>query len=289
MIPRYLDPKNDFAFKKIFGHHADLLKSFLNAILPLPEDCIIEHLTYLTPESVPDIDGFKYTIVDVRCYDNHGRHFIVEMQMQKVKYFVQRMLYTTADTYTHQLKSGQGYGHLSPVYGLALINDNFTKEEEWYHHYQMTDKKNRTLDDIQLVLIELPKFKPTSVPFKRLTALWLRFFREIDEETRTVDQSLLAEAPIKQALDLLEASSFSESELLAYNKVIDSIRTGSALMEGKIEEAEAKGKAKGKAEGKAEMARNLHQMGMGIEQIAQAAQLSEKEIQKFLEINDTSS
>ncbi len=85
MIPRYLDPKNAFAFKKIFGHHADVLKSFLNAILPLPEDCIIEHLTYLTPESVPDIDGFKHTIVDVRCYDNHGRHFIVEMQMQKMK------------------------------------------------------------------------------------------------------------------------------------------------------------------------------------------------------------
>jgi hypothetical protein len=29
----YLDPKNDLPFKKIFGEHPDLLKSFLNALM----------------------------------------------------------------------------------------------------------------------------------------------------------------------------------------------------------------------------------------------------------------
>ena len=34
---RYLDPKNDLTFKKIFGQHPHLLKSFLNAVMPLAE------------------------------------------------------------------------------------------------------------------------------------------------------------------------------------------------------------------------------------------------------------
>jgi hypothetical protein len=77
---RYLDPKNDFTFKRIFGEHPDLLKSFLNALMPLKENQQIESLEYLPAEQVPDNPLRKNSIVDVRCRDNAGRHFIVEMQ-----------------------------------------------------------------------------------------------------------------------------------------------------------------------------------------------------------------
>ena len=39
---RYLDPKADLTFKKIFGEHKDLLISLLNALLPLADDEQIE-------------------------------------------------------------------------------------------------------------------------------------------------------------------------------------------------------------------------------------------------------
>ena len=105
-MPRYLDPKSDLVFKKIFGEHPSLLKDFLNAILPLPQDCVIESLTYLQPENVPELPAFKNSIVDVRCLDNHGRHFIVEMQLQWTGDFIKRMLFNTATTYARQLKKG---------------------------------------------------------------------------------------------------------------------------------------------------------------------------------------
>ncbi|MCD8542096.1 MAG: Rpn family recombination-promoting nuclease/putative transposase, partial [Gammaproteobacteria bacterium] len=44
-MSRYLDPKADVVFKKIFGDHPDLLMSFLNAVLPLPADRPIVDLT----------------------------------------------------------------------------------------------------------------------------------------------------------------------------------------------------------------------------------------------------
>ena len=168
-MPRYLDPKSDLVFKKIFGNHPNLLKDFLNAILPLPQDCVIESLTYLQPEHIPDLPAFKNSIVDVRCLDNHDRHFIVEMQLQWTSDFMKRMLFNTATTYARQLKKGEDYEFLSPVYGVALLDAIFSQDQEWFHHYRMTNANDRSksLEDIQLVLIELPKFKPTSILYFR--------------------------------------------------------------------------------------------------------------------------
>ncbi len=72
-MARYLDPKTDVVFKKIFGQHPHLLKSFLNAVLPLTADSMIQSLEYLSSEQVPQIPTFKYTVVDVLCRDIKGR------------------------------------------------------------------------------------------------------------------------------------------------------------------------------------------------------------------------
>ena len=79
-MSRYLDPKADVVFKKIFGDHPALLISFLNAVLPLASDNIIIEIEYLATEQIPEIPEFKRTIADVKCKDSQGRAFIVEMQ-----------------------------------------------------------------------------------------------------------------------------------------------------------------------------------------------------------------
>lgn len=68
-MSRYLDPKADVVFKKIFGDHPYLLMSFLNAVLPLAPDAPIVQLFYLQTEQVPSIPEFKRTIADVKCRD----------------------------------------------------------------------------------------------------------------------------------------------------------------------------------------------------------------------------
>lgn len=285
-MPRYLDPKNDFIFKKIFGNHPDLLKSFLNAILPLPEDCVIEKLTYLAPDNVPEIPALKYSIVDVRCFDNHGRHFIVEMQLQWTPDFIKRMIFNAASTYVRQLKKGEEYQDLSPVYGVALLDTQFDKvSPEWFHHFRMAHAvdKNNVLDHIQLILIELPKFQPTTTKDKKLTILWLRFLKEINEKTQEIDPHLLEVAEIKQALTLLEVASYNEEELLAYDQRWDAVSSEKTLLRGKFAEGIVKGRAEGRAEVRTEMVRSLHQLGLSIEQIAVAAKLSHPEIEKILE------
>ncbi|MFM8454835.1 MAG: Rpn family recombination-promoting nuclease/putative transposase, partial [Gammaproteobacteria bacterium] len=133
-MSKYLDPKADIVFKKIFGQHPDLLKSFLNALLPLPEDGLIEELEYLPVEQVPVIPVLKNTVVDVKCKDVQGRIFIVEMQMQWTDSFLQRMLFGASQAYVRQLGKGEKYESLNPVYGLGIVGSIFEpKTEEWYH------------------------------------------------------------------------------------------------------------------------------------------------------------
>ena len=134
-MSRYLDPKADVVFKKIFGDHPHLLKSFLNAVLPLEVDHQIVSLEYLPTEQIPQIPTFKRTIADVKCKDGKGRVFIVEMQIDWTNSFKQRLLFGTSQAIVKQIEKGHPYQLLQPVYGLGLIADTFDKDSaQWYHH-----------------------------------------------------------------------------------------------------------------------------------------------------------
>ncbi len=67
---KYLDPKADLTFKKIFGNHPARLISLLNALLPLSDEEQIHKIEYLPTELVPQLEGGKNTIVDVLCTDS---------------------------------------------------------------------------------------------------------------------------------------------------------------------------------------------------------------------------
>ena len=53
-MARYLDPKADVTFKKVFGEHKNLVMSLLNALLPLEEGKQVESIEFLPPEMAPD-------------------------------------------------------------------------------------------------------------------------------------------------------------------------------------------------------------------------------------------
>ncbi|MBQ9203709.1 MAG: PD-(D/E)XK nuclease family transposase, partial [Prevotella sp.] len=92
MKGKYLNPKADVTFKRIFGEHPQLVKSLLNALLPLDEGKQIESVEYAPAELVPENPGKKNSVVDVRCKETGGRHFIVEMQMNWNNEFQRRVV-----------------------------------------------------------------------------------------------------------------------------------------------------------------------------------------------------
>ncbi|MDR0384462.1 MAG: Rpn family recombination-promoting nuclease/putative transposase [Prevotellaceae bacterium] len=259
-MKRYLDPKNDLPFKRVFGEHPELLKSFLNALMPFEEGKYIESLEYLPAEQVPDNPAKKSSIVDVRCKDNNGRQFIVEMQMYWNTSFSNRMVFNASKAYVRQLDKGEHYELLQPVYGLGIINDIFdNKTPEYYHHYKTVNCKNSTdvIKGLEFVLVELPKFKPASIAEKKMNILWLRFLKEI-EDSKYIEPApeLMEDEHIRKAIELCEEGAYTDAEMYAYDRYWDMIRTEksvhSNILKQGLTKGEEIGRAKGRAEGLAE-------------------------------------
>lgn len=245
MEGKYLSPKADLTFKKIFGEHKNLLMSLLNALLPLKEDERIVSVDYLTPELVPDTFGKKDTIVDVRCEDASKRQFIVEMQMNWNNTFRQRVLLNASKAIVKQVPQGNDYSLLKPVYCLNLINDiGFDAgPDEFYHDYAIVnvEHSDRVIEGLRLVFIELPKFKPQTIAEKKMTVLWLRFLTEIDTETVEAPQELLDDPYISEALEILERSAYDEAQLYAYDRYWDAVVNERVLIDGGYKRGMAEG------------------------------------------------
>ncbi|MFV0554543.1 MAG: Rpn family recombination-promoting nuclease/putative transposase, partial [Mangrovibacterium sp.] len=251
---RYLDPKNDLTFKKIFGEHANLIKSLLNALLPLADGQQIAEVEYLPSEQVPVIPELKNSIVDVRCKDNRGRYFFVEMHMFWTSHFAKRVLFNVGKAYTSQLDSGQGYESLQPVYALSLVNSIVRKDSEDYiHHFSIINNQdiNDKIEGFEYVFVELPKFEPTNFSEKKMQVLWLRLLTEIDEGKEGLPEGLENSAEeIQQALEILKESSFTKKQLAVYDRYQDAARV-ELTVEAAAREREEKGKAEGREEGEA--------------------------------------
>ena len=274
---KYLDPKADLTFKKVFGNHPDLLISLLNALLPLKKEQQIESIEYLPAELVP-VDPFhKDTIVDVRCKDIEGRQFVVEMQMAWTDAFKQRVLFNASKAYVSQAEMGYKYEDLQPVYSLNLVNEIFEKDvKEYIHNYRIVHDKqtNKVIEGLCFTFIELPKFKPHTMKEKRMTILWLRFLTEINDHTQEVPAELLENPEISKALEEVKISAFTDEELRAYDKFWDRVSSEKTLMEGRYDE----GKLAGGEEKAVEIAKKMKTAGMDVETICEMTGVSKEEI-----------
>lgn len=286
-MARYLDPKADLTFKKVFGEHKDLMISFLNAMLPLDGNDI-KSIEYLPAEIVPDNPLKKDTIVDVRCTDQNGRSFIVEMQMIWTAEFMKRVLFNSSKAYVRQLDKGGSYIDLQPVYSLNLVNDTFRDDtDECYHDYGLMDikYKNHIIEGMHLIFIELPKFKPSSFNDKKMTALWLRFLTEINEKTEKAPDELLENPETKKALGIVEESAYTNEQMASYDRFWDSVSRERTLIDSTLKHGFEKGMAQGIVDGarqeKMRNAKTMKNLGLPVETISKVTGLSIKEIESL--------
>jgi predicted transposase/invertase (TIGR01784 family) len=312
---KYCDPRYDVTFKKVFGQHAELLLSFLNALLPLKGDQVIESIEYLTPEMIPEIPNAKFSVVDVQCKDKAERKFVVEMQMVWSEEFKSRVLFNASKAYVSQLEKGKEYKILQPVYSLNIVNDIFDTDlpkDEYYHYYQLVHDKHsdKVIEGLHIAFVELPKFKPKNEEETKMRDLWLRFLTEINEATKTVPSELTENPLTNKAVALMEEAGMTDGERYAYYKNIDNVWVEQAIMrtckakglaEGRAEgiakgraegiaEGRAKGIAEGRAEGiaegeklgeskaKLETARKMLNLGIDMETIRNVTGLTEADI-----------
>ncbi|WP_434685687.1 Rpn family recombination-promoting nuclease/putative transposase [Pseudanabaena minima] len=218
---KFINPKIDFAFKRIFGSEQshDILISFLNAMLYDGLD-IIQDLEILDPYLAPKIRGIKDTYVDVKAnIRNQGGEItsvIIEMQVLNVEGFEKRILYNASKAYSTQLDIGEDYTILQPVIALTITDfEMFPELEQILSRFILKEKTYLTdypVYDIELVFIELPKFNKELEELETITDKWL-YFLKTARKLDAIPTVMENEPAIKKAFAIASQANLSKQEL----------------------------------------------------------------------------
>lgn len=277
---KFADPKNDVAFKKIFGdeHKKEILISFLNAILDFKDEKEIVDIEILNPYQVPKIEELKETILDIRATDRSKNQFIVEMQKNDKGDFHKRSLYYTSKAYVNQLDGGKNYKLLKQVYFIGILNFNIFDSENYLSRHLILDKQTQKqeLKDFDFTFIELVKFNKELHELNSIADKWIYFLKNanrLDLVPKEFDEI----EEFKEAFEIANSYSWSKKELEIY----DYIRLKEMDKINELERAEIKGEIKAKIE----IVKNLLKQNIDINIISISTGLSIEEIEEIKRSN----
>jgi len=256
-LSKFLDPKNDVAFRKIFGTESnkDILIHFINDILELKDSKKIEDVEYLAT-------------------------------VQPTKGFEKRAQYYAAKAYSRQLNSGSGedgrYEHLKEVIFIAIANCTIFKDKaEYKSDHVILDKNSyeHDLQDFSFTFIELPKFKKDKISeLETIIEKWCYFFKYAANTSEEDLKKLIgSDLVINQAYEALNQFNWTEQELIAYEQELKRIRDNRAAEDYLVE----KGIEKGKAKRDIEIAKTMLSKSYSISDISSITGLSAKEIKEL--------
>ena len=246
---KFINPKVDYAFKKIFGSHQSekILISFLNAIIYDGEK-IIESLTIVNPFNPGQIISFKDTYLDVKAVLVDGSIVVIEMQVARMTAFNKRVAYNLAKAYANQLDKGEKYPLLNPAIAVTITDFILFKTTDDAINkfvFQEETKKLECLDkELRLIFVELPKFKKTLSELQGLKDKWIYFLKEA-ASLDGIPESLGEVVEIEQALNIANFINMSPEEL----EVVENRGIAMQDERGRIAYAEQLGVAKGEAIG----------------------------------------
>lgn len=211
----FVDPKVDIAFKKIFGdeQRKHVLISLLNAVM----DKDIVEVQILNPYQVPKIPELKFTILDIKARDSHGREFIVEMQANPYKYFDKRALDYVARAYVSQLNGGMDYDEHQPVYFIGVLNFPFFNAPRYLsrHFILNVETQEQEIQDFELYFIELTKFGKSLPELDSILDKWTYFLKELDH-LQQLPEELANEPAIREAAETANRATWTKEEIEAY-------------------------------------------------------------------------
>ncbi|MBW4538534.1 MAG: Rpn family recombination-promoting nuclease/putative transposase [Myxacorys chilensis ATA2-1-KO14] len=280
----FINPKTDFAFKKIFGSEQSraILISFLNGILYQGQPTV-QDLTILNPYQAPKIRGVKDTYLDVKALLSSGETVIIEMQVLNVEGFEKRILYNAAKAYSIQLSAGEAYSALNPVIALTITDfEMFEDIETPISHFVLKEKDclvSYPMNDLELVFVELPKFKRSLEELETLTDKWIYFLQHAPD-LRTVPETMGEVVEIQQAFEMANQATLTPEELDELEHQIFFIQDQRGAIVKATKQALRQGVQQGERQAKIEVARRM--IGaMNDATIAQMTDLTIEEIQQL--------
>lgn len=222
-----INPKVDFAFKKLFGseENKELLISFINSVLSEQEQ--IRDITIKNPYNISNYIHGKMSILDIKAVDEKGKWYDIEIQVAPQIFYDKRSLYYWAKVYSDQLQEKGRYGALNKTIGINVLDFNYIEGEDYHNKYKLYNSKTgkEFSDILELHFIELKKFDKDIRDIKTTLDRWITFLNNAYKYSRNrIPKELEEDKNIKRAVEVLDIMCLDEDERELYeNDLKDSI------------------------------------------------------------------
>ena len=284
----HVSPTLDIMAKKIFSL-PEVTAAFIRDILELDvvDAQIVEGSQ---PHSMAyEEDDLFSTAVDVRAKLHDGTEVIIEIQIRKQQYFLNRFHYYLANQLVENVQKlrQQGQTHkmyeqMEPVYGIAILEKSLLLDEEaainkyWLINSRSGKqlkayyKNGKHQNLLQVAFLELDKYNKD----ENLTDAgrqWLEFFGNLPF-TKTPSQA------VAHADSLLDSSSWTKEEKTMIDERIRIQENYDMTLETAIDEA----REEGLEQGRKQLVCEMISRGMTPELISEMTGLSLEEIETLL-------
>ncbi len=288
----------DWAIKRLLRNKANfgVLEGLLTVLLGKE----IHILDILESEGNQQSEDDKFNRVDIKACDSENEIIIVEVQVTRELYYLERILYGVAKAITEHIELGHIYSEVKKVYSISILYFDIGKGDDYLYHGQNSFVGVHTGDFLQVTTKEKDAIV-RRLPSEIFPEYFLIRLNEFDKVAVTPLEEWLdylknghirpdTKAPgLAEARQKLIYYNMDKAEREAYDRHVDAIMIqndvlGTAKLEGLLEgkeEGRAEGRAEGRVEGLLEVACNLKKMGLPIDTIVQSTGLSTEEIDKL--------
>lgn len=293
---------NDILFQYIFGKigHEQITKGFLEDILGIQISSLsLDANKRLIGEEADD----KIGRIDVKAKLEDGTKVIIEMQVTRYNYMIDRLLFYWSAVYKADLKRGESYKKLDKTIAILIIEENLneTKEIEEYHTiWRLRENRYHNIvltNNLEIHIIELAKFK-TNKEKPQLADNWIKFIKgeEINMQKMNMEEKVRKE--LIEAMEEVEKLRGDPELIERYERKADYLRDQLSFLEDAketgIEEGIKKGVKKGRREGikrarieakkkQEKIVINMYKRQIGIEEICEITSLTKKEVKQIIE------
>lgn len=304
----------DWAVKRMLRDKANfaVLEGLVTVLLG--EKIIITEL--LESEGNQNSGDDKFNRVDIKAKNSKGEIIIVEVQLTRQLYYLQRMLYGVSKAITEHIQIGNKYDQVKKVYSINILYFDLGQGSDYLYHGKTIFTGVHTGDQLKVNTKEANEIRMT-VPENVFPEYYIIRVNEFNDVATTPIEEWLdylknnhikdntSTPGLQEARKKLLYMTMSDSDRRAYDAHMDDIMVqndvlDTAKMEGRaegraegLEEGRAAGLEEGRAEGRAEgleegvqkkaleVAKNLKSMGLSIQDIQRVTGLSKDEIESL--------
>ena len=286
MKEKLLPLTSDYVFKRIFGQEENIeaLKDFLESIL----DEEIITIEIKNPEIPKNFYDSKYGVLDLKVTLNDRIVVDVEMQVKNEHNLEKRDTYYLSSNYVNELKEGEPYSNCKKSIVINILNFSYYKRNEYHSVSRMIfeepkeekvemgyEKEDRYMtEDLEVHIIELPKFKKKNPKMHTKLEEWLWLFIGSDEK---VDEASKKNKEIEKIKKKLASMSLSPEERNNYEYRLRAIRDEADA----IEFATRKGSEQGQAQKTEEIVSKMLAQKLKEEDIIKFTGITEEELNEI--------